>query len=44
MPNRPNVLFLLNDEHRPDVLGYAGDDVVRTPTLDWLGTTGRVVH
>jgi len=34
MPDRPNVLFLLDDEHRPDVLGYAGDDVVRTPTLN----------
>jgi choline-sulfatase len=32
----PNVLFLMDDEHRPDVLGYAGDDVVRTPTLDRL--------
>jgi choline-sulfatase len=42
MPDRPNVLFLLDDEHRPDVLGYAGDDVVRTPTLDWLAETGTV--
>jgi choline-sulfatase len=40
MPDRPNVLFLMNDEQRPDVLGYAGDDVVRTPTLDRLAETG----
>lgn len=32
----PNILFIMDDEHRPDVLGYAGDDVVRTPTLDRL--------
>jgi choline-sulfatase len=42
MPDRPNVLVLMNDEHNPDVLGYAGDDVVRTPTLDWLADTGTV--
>jgi choline-sulfatase len=42
MPDRPNVLILMNDEHRPDVAGYAGDDVVRTPTLDHLAETGTV--
>jgi choline-sulfatase len=36
VPDHPNVLFLMDDEHRPDVLGYAGNDVVRTPTLDRL--------
>jgi choline-sulfatase len=40
MPDRPNVLFLFDDEHRADVLGYAGDGVARTPTLDWLADTG----
>ena len=42
MSDRPNILFLMDDEHRPDVLGYAGNDVVRTPTLDWLAETGVV--
>ncbi|WP_435320884.1 sulfatase-like hydrolase/transferase [Haloarchaeobius sp. TZWSO28] len=42
MNNRPNILFLLDDEHRPDVLGYAGDDVVRTPVIDGLAETGVV--
>jgi choline-sulfatase len=32
----------MNDQHRPDVAGFAGDDVVRTPTLDWLAETGTV--
>jgi len=41
-PDRPNVLLLMNDEHRPDVAGFAGDDVVRTPTLDRLAETGVV--
>lgn len=39
---RPNVLFLMSDEHRPDVVGYEGNDVVRTPFLDWLAATGVV--
>jgi choline-sulfatase len=42
VPDSPNVLFLIDDEHRPDVAGFAGDDVVRTPTLDWLAETGTV--
>lgn len=42
MPDRPNILFLMSDEHRPDVVGYEGDDVVRTPVLDSLAETGTV--
>jgi choline-sulfatase len=36
----PNILFLMSDEHRADIAGFAGDDVVRTPHLDWLSRTG----
>lgn len=39
---RPNILFLMSDEHRPDVTGYEGNDVVRTPVLDNLAETGVV--
>jgi len=39
---RPNILFLMSDEHRADVTGYGGNRVVRTPTLDWLAETGTV--
>jgi choline-sulfatase len=42
MTQQPNILFLMDDEHRADVLGYAGDDVVRTPTIDHLAETGVV--
>ena len=31
---KPHVLLLINDEHRPDVLPIEGDRQVRTPTLD----------
>ena len=39
---RPNILFLMSDEHRPDVTGYEGDKAVRTPVLDALAETGVV--
>jgi len=39
---RPNILFLMSDEHRATVAGYAGDVVVRTPVLDELASTGAV--
>ncbi|WP_433168886.1 sulfatase-like hydrolase/transferase [Kribbella sp. CA-247076] len=38
----PNILFLMSDEHRYDVAGFAGDPVIRTPTLDHLAATGVV--
>ena len=40
MTARPNILFLMTDEHRADVTGYEGNDVIRTPVLDELARTG----
>lgn len=42
MERRPNILFLMTDEHRADVTGYEGDSVIRTPVLDQLAQTGIV--
>ncbi|MFI3170041.1 MAG: sulfatase-like hydrolase/transferase [Faecalibacterium sp.] len=39
---KPNILFLMSDEHRADVTGYAGNKIVRTPTLDALAASGTV--
>lgn len=39
---RPNILFLMSDEHRADVTGYEGNTVIRTPVMDWLAETGVV--
>lgn len=36
MERRPNILFLMSDEHRADVTGYEGNKVIRTPNLDRL--------
>jgi arylsulfatase len=39
-PNRPNVLLIMDDQHRFDYLGSAGADFVRTPNLDKLAARG----
>jgi choline-sulfatase len=36
----PNILWLLSDQHRADVMGCAGHPVVRTPNLDELAAAG----
>lgn len=39
---RPNVVFILADDLRPDTLGYAGHSLVRTPEIDRLASRGAV--
>ena len=31
--NKPHILLLINDEHRPDIMQIEGNSVIRTPTL-----------
>jgi choline-sulfatase len=40
MTRKPNVLFILTDQHNAQVLGCAGDTAVRTPNLDRLAQQG----
>ena len=40
MTTRPNVLFILADQHNAKVLGHAGHPDVRTPHLDRLAAEG----
>ena len=43
--SRPNVLFLMDDQHRHDFLGCAGAPFLRTPNLDRLAAQGvRFTH
>ncbi len=45
--SRPNVLFMIADDHRWDAIGGMGDPTVQTPTMDALmarGTTFRQTH
>ena len=37
---RPNVLFIMDDQHRFDFLGCAGADFVHTPNIDALAARG----
>ena len=37
---RPNLLLLLTDDQRHDALGVAGNDIIETPHLDSLASTG----
>ncbi|NRA37894.1 MAG: sulfatase-like hydrolase/transferase [Planctomycetes bacterium] len=36
MAKKPNILFLMSDQHRFDISGFMGDDLVKTPCLDRL--------
>ena len=36
MAQKPNILFLMSDEHSPHAIGCEGNDIVQTPNLDRL--------
>lgn len=40
MPDRPNILLIISDQHSPHNLGCYGDPLVRTPHLDGLAERG----
>ena len=40
MADRPNILFILTDQQRADMMGAYGDPVARTPHTDWLAGQG----
>lgn len=37
---RPNIIFILTDDHRWDALGVAGNSILRTPEMDALAKSG----
>ncbi|MGA1370154.1 MAG: sulfatase [Pseudomonadales bacterium] len=39
-PTRPNILLILTDQQRADHVGYAGNNIVRTPNIDSLAAAG----
>ncbi len=43
MGNKPNVLFIMTDQHRADHLGFMGNPTVRTPNFDSLAASGCVL-
>ncbi|MGI6544131.1 MAG: sulfatase [Limnochordia bacterium] len=45
LSKRPNILFIMDDQHRFDYLGCSGAEFVRTPNLDRLAARGvRFTH
>jgi len=40
---RLNVLWLISDQHRPDVSGFGGNPQAATPQLDQLASEGTVI-
>ena len=39
---RPNIIFLLTDDHRWDALGVMGNNILRTPNIDSLAHNGAL--
>ncbi len=39
---RPNILFMMSDQHRYDALGCTGNSVIKTPNLDKIAADGAV--
>ena len=39
-PERPNILFLLTDNQRCDMMGCAGNPIIHTPNMDKLADGG----
>ncbi len=40
MRSKPNILFILSDQHNASVMGHAGNAIIRTPNLDRLAREG----
>jgi choline-sulfatase len=40
MPKSPNIVLVMSDQHRADMMGCAGDAAVLTPNLDALAARG----
>ncbi|MEN8790613.1 MAG: sulfatase [Lentimonas sp.] len=40
--HKPNIIFILTDDHRADHVGFMGNEVVKTPHLDKLAAQGHV--
>jgi arylsulfatase A-like enzyme len=37
---RPNIIFILTDDHRASAMGYAGNNIIQTPEMDRLARDG----
>lgn len=40
--SKPNIIFILSDDQRADTVGFMGNEIVKTPNLDKLGSEGHI--
>ena len=40
---KPNIIYIQSDQHNPEIIGCAGDDIVETPNLDKLANSGTTI-
>lgn len=40
MQNKPNILFILSDQHNSKIMGCAGNEIIKTPNMDKLAEQG----
>lgn len=40
-PEKPNIVFLISDDHRWDAMGVAGNTAIKTPNLDRMAAEGQ---
>jgi arylsulfatase A-like enzyme len=41
-PEKPNIIFVLTDDHRWDALGVMGNPIIQTPNIDKLARQGLI--
>jgi choline-sulfatase len=39
-PKKPNILWIMTDEHNPHVTGCYGNPIARTPNIDSIAANG----
>jgi hypothetical protein len=39
-PEKPNIIFVLTEDHRWDALGVMGNPIIQTPNIDGLAREG----
>lgn len=40
LPQKPNILWIMSDEHNPHITGCYGNPIIQTPHIDSLAATG----
>jgi arylsulfatase A-like enzyme len=44
-PQRPNIIFIVTDDQRWDMMGVAGNTIIQTPNMDQIANSGvRFTH